>query len=178
MPKKDILIHACCATCSAYVIEKLSREYHPVLYYFNPNIHPTEEYRRRRDELQKYAASLNIPFYEEVYAPDIWFKSVEGLENEPEKGKRCEKCFALRLQKTAAFSRALGCNLFTTTLTISPHKNSNMILQIGKTAAQENNLFFLDEDFKKQDGFKKTMEMAKALNFYRQNYCGCLYSKR
>jgi len=178
MSKEAILIHACCATCAGYVLEKLEQDYSPVLYYFNPNIYPQEEYTLRKNELQNYALQKNIPFVEEDYLPQEWSNYIQGLENEPEKGRRCDRCFALRLEKTASYALQNNFRYFTTTLTISPYKRSPTILQIGKTIALENNLNFLAEDFKKNDGFKKTMEIAKRENFYRQNYCGCIFSQR
>lgn len=176
--KERILVHACCATCACYVLKKITSEYTPIIYYYNPNIYPQEEYIRRRDELRNYALNQNIDFMEETYQPDEWSKFIIGLEKEPEKGLRCNKCFVLRLKKTASYALKNNIKAFTTTLTISPHKNSQTILEIGNKIAKDNNLFFLATDFKKQDGYKKTMEIAKKERFYRQNYCGCLYSLR
>jgi predicted adenine nucleotide alpha hydrolase (AANH) superfamily ATPase len=177
MSKQDILLHACCATCAGYVLEKLRTDYRPIIYYFNPNIFPLEEYQLRRNELEIYARTQNIPFIEEAYLPQEWSDQIKGLENEPEKGRRCERCFRLRLSKTASYALQNRIPLYTTTLTISPHKNSKMILRIGQEIADANHLTFLAEDFKKQEGFKKTMEIARSQGFYRQNYCGCLYSQ-
>jgi hypothetical protein len=178
MAKEKILIHACCATCAGYVLEQLSADFTPVIYYCNPNIHPEEEYVLRSSELQKYAAAQNISFIEDPYGPRQWLTQVKGLENEPEKGLRCDRCFALRLQKTAAYALKNDISIFTTTLTISPHKSSKRILEIGQKIADENCLKFLARNFKKHDGYKKTMEIARSQNFYRQKYCGCVYSVR
>lgn len=178
MPKEPILIHACCATCAGYVIQKLSENYQPIIYFYNPNIQPEDEYLKRRDELKMYTAKLSIPFYEDK--PDFqgWQISIKGLENEPEKGKRCSICFHHRLDKAAEFASSLNIKIFTTTLTISPHKNSLEILRIGKEIASSyHHLLFLEENFKKKDGFKRTMTIALEEGFYRQNYCGCQYSK-
>lgn len=178
MPKEHILVHACCATCAGYVIQILSENYQPTIYFYNPNIQPEDEYLRRRDELISYTTKLNIPFYEDK--PDFqgWQFSVKGFENEPEKGKRCSICFQHRLDEAAKFALSLNIKLFTTTLTISPHKNSLEIIRIGKEIASFNKeLIFLDENFKKKDGFKKTTEIALKEGFYRQNYCGCRYSR-
>ncbi len=177
MDKENILLHACCATCAAYVLEKLESDFSPVIYYFNPNIHPQKEYTLRRNELYRYALKKNIPFFEEKYLPEDWLNSVKGLENEPERGLRCENCFRFRLEKTALFALKNNIRTFTTTLTISPHKNSKMILEIGKNIAENQNIIFHAEDFKKRNGFKMTMEIAKKETFYRQNYCGCVYSQ-
>mgnify|MGYP000020605457 CR=1 FL=1 len=176
MGKEHILLHACCATCAGYVLEKLSTDYTPVLYYCNPNIYPPQEYTIRRDELKDYALKKNITFIEEEYDPERWQQTIKGLENEPEKGRRCYQCFYFRLQQTALFAQKNDIERFTTTLTVSPHKNSKMILEIGRNIGESNQLIFLAQDFKKQDGFKKTMAIAKEENFYRQNYCGCQYS--
>lgn len=178
MAKPTIVLHSCCATCAAYVLEKLSEEFNPIIFYYNPNIHPKEEYFIRKSELLAYAQKKAIPFFEEEYDPQEWFTTTKGLENEPEKGTRCNRCFELRLAKTASFAVQNKIEVFTTTLTISPHKVSKNIIEIGKKIATKFNIFFWAEDFKKKDGFKKTMEIAKRENFYRQNYCGCVYSKR
>jgi hypothetical protein len=176
MSKEEILVHACCATCACYVLQKIALEYTPVIYYYNPNIYPLEEYIRRRDELKNYASHQNIRFIEEIYKHDEWSKFIIGLEKEPEKGQRCDKCFLLRLEKTASYALENNIKAFTTTLTISPHKNSKTILKIGNNIAKDKKIFFLATDFKKQDGYEKTVEIAKKERFYRQNYCGCLYS--
>ena len=178
MSKEQVLLHACCATCSGYVLEKISLEYTPVLYYFNPNIYPSEEYILRRNELKNYAFIKNVDFIEENYDPESWFNFIKGLENEPEKGLRCYYCFYFRLQKTALLALKNNITHFTTTLTISPHKNSKTILDIGRKIAADNNLLFLAEDYKKRDGYRKTIEIAKTQNFYRQNYCGCIFSNK
>jgi len=178
MAKPNIVLHACCATCAAYVLERLAEEYNPIIFYYNPNIQPEEEYIIRKSELLTYAQKKALPFFEDKYEPEKWFFTTKGLENEPEKGQRCSLCFEQRLAKTASFAAQNKIGIFTTTLTISPHKVSKNIIEIGKKIATEFNLDFLAEDFKKKDGFKKTMEIAKRENFYRQNYCGCIYSKR
>lgn len=176
MSKEKILVHSCCATCAGYVLEKLTLEYLPIIYFFNPNIYPLNEYVHRRDELKTYATKKNISFIEADYQPEEWSNYIKGFENEPEKGLRCNKCFYLRMDKAASYALAHNINTFTTTLTISPHKNSKVILEIGTEIAKNKNLHFLAIDFKKQNGFFETMKIAKRENFYRQNYCGCLYS--
>lgn len=178
MAKENILVHTCCATCAGYVIKKLSQDFTPFIYYYNPNIYPSEEYILRRDELKKYAMIKNISFFEDDYDPLEWSKNIKGLENEPEKGLRCNRCFSIRLEKTAAFALQHNFKYFTTTLTISPHKKSNIIIEIGQKIANDHKLLFVAEDFKKMNGFSKTIEIAKTENFYRQKYCGCQYSKK
>ncbi|MFA6808021.1 MAG: epoxyqueuosine reductase QueH [Eubacteriales bacterium] len=179
MSKEKILLHSCCATCAGYCIDKLlSLNFEPWLYFYNPNIHPEEEYLKRKDELQNYATKMGLQFTEGKYELDKWMDTTKGLENEPEKGKRCIQCFDLRLEQSALFAVQNEIKYFTTTLTISPHKNSLTILDLGQTIAEKYNLIFIEENFKKMDGFNKTMEIAKKQGFYRQNYCGCKYSFR
>lgn len=178
MSKDEILLHACCATCAGYTLQKTAERYVPVIYYCNPNIHPLGEYTRRRDELRDYAKRQGIRFIEEPYDPDEWLATIQGLEEEPEKGRRCEKCFALRLNKAASFAVENSLGVFTTTLTISPHKNSKVILDLGDKISKDLGIYFWAEDFKKKDGFKKTMEIARTEGFYRQTFCGCFFSQR
>lgn len=172
-----VLLHACCATCSGYPIEKL-RElgYEPVIYFFNPNIFPQEEFDKRLNELIKYAKKKNVELITDRHDSENWYNAIAGLENEPEKGKRCSRCFEYRLLYTVLKAFQLEYKHFTTTLTVSPHKNSKVIFEIAKELANKYELTFLDIDFKKQDGFLKTMQIAKAEGFYRQNYCGCEFS--
>lgn len=178
MRKNNILVHACCAPCAAFVSQKLLNDnYLPILYFYNPNIHPYDEYVIRRDELIRFAKDRKIELLIEEPDVDNWFLAVKGLENEPEKGKRCSVCFDLRLRKTAEKSLELGINTFTTVLTISPHKNATVINSIGESLANDFKVNFLKENFKKNDGFKKSLELSKKYGFYRQNYCGCIFSK-
>ncbi len=174
---ENVLVHACCAVCSAYPIEKL-RElgYNPILYFFNPNIYPPDEYNRRLEELKKYAQKKDVELIIDQQEPENWYYAIAGLENEPEKGKRCLRCFEYRLLYTVLKAFQLEYNYFTTTLTVSPHKDSKAIFKIANELAQKYELKFLDIDFKKQNGFLKTMQIAKEENFYRQNYCGCEFS--
>ncbi|MFA6989724.1 MAG: epoxyqueuosine reductase QueH [Candidatus Gastranaerophilaceae bacterium] len=179
MQKNKILAHACCAPCASFSLQKLlSDDYLPILYFYNPNIHPYDEYVIRHDELIKFAKSQKIELIIEEPDFDNWFKAVKGLENEPEKGKRCSVCFDFRLNKTAEKALELGINTFTTVLTISPHKNASVINAIGEDIASNAGLSFLKENFKKNDGFKKSIELSKKYGFYRQSYCGCVFSKK
>ncbi|MCD7879376.1 MAG: epoxyqueuosine reductase QueH [Candidatus Gastranaerophilales bacterium] len=172
-----VLLHACCATCSGYPIEKLREDgFEPVLYFFNPNIFPIEEFYKRLDELKKYAEKKKVELIIERHDPENWYNAVAGLENEPERGKRCYRCFEYRLLYTALKAFTLEYKYFATTLTVSPHKQSSVIFEIAKELAKKYELTFLDIDFKKQDGFLKTMKIAKSENFYRQSYCGCEFS--
>lgn len=173
-----VVLHACCAVCSAYPIELLREmDYEPILYFFNPNIYPIEEYERRLSELVRYADKKNVELVIEKQNPQNWYDFISGLENEPEKGKRCNRCFEYRLIFTAVKAIKLGIDTFTTTLTVSPHKDSKVIFKIAKDIALTHNLKFLEIDFKKRNGFLNTMKIAKEENFYRQNYCGCEFSK-
>ncbi len=174
---KKVLVHACCAVCSAYPIEKLKElGYEPVLYFFNPNIFPPDEFYRRLEELEKYCTKKNVELIVEKQDSSDWYNAVSGMENEPEGGKRCARCFEYRLLFTVLKAFQLEYQYFTTTLTVSPHKNSKVIFEIAKELAKKYELTFVDIDFKKQDGFLKTMKIAKEENFYRQNYCGCEFS--
>lgn len=177
MTNKNVLVHACCAVCSAYPIEKLKEMgYNPVLYFFNPNIFPQEEFDRRLKELISYSKKKNIELIVDKQDAEGWYNCIAGFENEPERGKRCARCFEYRLLFTALKAFKLEYQYFTTTLTVSPHKQSKVIFEIAKELADKYELTFLDIDFKKENGFLKTMQIAKEENFYRQNYCGCEFS--
>lgn len=172
-----ILLHACCAVCAGYPLDLLREmEFEPVVYFFNPNIHPKEEYDRRLAELVRYTKKQNIELIIQEEPTENWFEFVKGLENEPERGLRCHKCFEYRLMKTAKKAKELEIEKFTTTLFVSPHKVRNDIIAEGKKAEKAYGVEFLDVDFRKKDGFLKTMKIAKAENFYRQTYCGCVFS--
>ncbi len=175
---EEILLHACCAVCMAYPIELLKENYNPVVFFCNPNIYPEAEYIRRRDELIKYCEQQGYKYFIDDYEPEKWYAYIKGLEKEPEKGKRCNKCFEYRLLKSAQKAKDLGIKTFTTTLSVSPHKVSKNVFEAGQNAAQQYGLTFLEQDFKKQNGFLKTMEIAKKNDFYRQQYCGCEFSIR
>lgn len=174
---KNVLVHACCAVCSAYPIEKLREMgYNPVLYFFNPNIFPEDEFTRRLDELIKYANKKEVELIIDKQDVEGWYNCIIGLEDEPERGKRCSRCFEYRLLFTALKAFKLEYQYFTTTLTVSPHKQSKVIFEIAQELAKKYELTFLDIDFKKENGFLKTMQIAKEENFYRQTYCGCEFS--
>lgn len=176
---KQIMVHACCAVCAGYPLTLLkSLDFEPVVYFFNPNIHPKDEYERRLDELIRYCSKYNFKLIIDDSSSDEWFEYVKGLENEPERGERCKKCFELRLNKTAERAKQENIDTFTTTLFISPHKVRKDIIEKGVLAANKYGLTFNDTDFRKQNGFLKTMQIAKAENFYRQKYCGCIYAQQ
>lgn len=186
-----LLLHTCCATCLAGVIKQLPDKHDVTCYFYNPNIYPKEEYDRRLADVRRYCDKLRIFLVEGEYEPERWFELVKGLESEPEGGsihrsssgnesvggQRCVKCYTIRLEKTAWEAKDRGFDLFTTTLTISPHKKAEIINPIGQALAKKHGIQFLEADFKKRDGFKCACEIAKNEKFYRQNYCGCIFSK-
>ena len=170
---KKILLHVCCAPCSTHAIEMLMRDYEVVLFFSDSNIWPREEYERRLGEARRIAKAYNLELVEDSYDNEAWMEWIKGLESEPERGKRCPKCFEFNLKKAAEYAKSHGFDYFTTTLTISPHKDSKIIFGIGKALGN-----FLEIDFKKQDGFKHSLELSKKHELYRQDYCGCKFSIR
>lgn len=176
-----LLLHSCCAPCSSYVIEYLSKFFKITVFYYNPNISPDEEYQYRANEQKRLIESMTfenpVDFLEGDYNPDDFFNLCKGLENEPEGGARCAKCFNLRLNKTAEVAKQNGFDYFTTTLTISPLKNAQLINNIGQEIAKKHGLQYLVSDFKKKNGYKRSIVLSKEYNLYRQNYCGCIFSK-
>lgn len=175
---KKIILHACCAPCASYPINKLKKDgFEPVVFFYNPNIFPSCEYEIRRVELKKYCQKIGIEYFEGIYEIKKFYEAIKGFESEPEKGRRCSICFNLRLDKTAKFALSQGIKHFTTTLSVSPHKNSTQIFQEGQMIAQKYGIGFLEYNFKKQDGFKISRQIAKENNMYAQNYCGCEFSQ-
>lgn len=173
---KKLLLHVCCAPCSAYVIQQLQKDYDVSLFYFNPNIYPEDEYEIRKNESEKYAKNLGINFIEIKIGHNDWLSKIKGLENEPERGKRCFVCYKYRLEETAKYARDNNFDIFTTTLSISPHKSSEMINLVGSEISKELVIEYLEADWKKDGGFKRSCEISKENEFYRQNYCGCEFS--
>ncbi|MFA6383749.1 MAG: epoxyqueuosine reductase QueH [Candidatus Omnitrophota bacterium] len=173
---KRVLLHICCGICASWSIEKLKLDGYDVTgFFYNPNIQPVEEYQRRLQVARDVCAAYGIALIEGVYDPDLWQTRVSGLEQEPEGGTRCEVCYRVRLAATAARSGQAGIEFIATTLTISPHKDEEVINKIGISVASQ---AFLKYNFKKEDGFKKANEFAKNKGLYRQHYCGCSYSVR
>ncbi|MDD3284784.1 MAG: epoxyqueuosine reductase QueH [Patescibacteria group bacterium] len=171
-----LLLHVCCAPCSAYVIQQLQKDYDVNLFYFNPNICPESEYEIRKNESQRYAKNLEIEFIENKIDHNIWLKKIEGLENEPERGRRCLVCYKYRLEETAKYAKDNGFDIFTTTLSISPHKSSEIINLVGNEISKQIGVEYLQADWKKDGGFQKSCEISKENKFYRQQYCGCEFS--
>jgi len=177
---KRMLLHICCAPCSTSAVEQLKQNGYEVAgFFYNPNIHPKEEYDKRAGELKKIEDALNIKiFRHENYEEEVakWFSSIKGFENEKEGGKRCEICYELRLKKTAQKAKEEGFEVFATTLTISPHKKADVINAIGEKVSKESGIEYYPSDFKKKDGFKKSIELSKKYFLRRQSYCGCVFS--
>lgn len=179
---KKILLHSCCAPCSSYVISFLSKHFDITVLYYNPNIAPQEEYEKRKQEQIRLIKTLNsnnkLDFLDCDYDNDIYNNSVKGYENIPEGGSRCHICFNLRLEKTAKLAKTNNYDYFCSTLTVSPHKNSQIINEIGKNISNKYNIKWLYSDFKKNEGFKQSIELSKKYELYRQDYCGCIFSKQ
>ena len=178
--KPTLLLHSCCGPCSTEVISFLKDYFDITIYYYNPNIEPLEEYlHRKREQIRflKEYKEAKIKFLDCDYDNDSFKQIAKGLESVPEGGARCNKCFYLRMQRTATIAKDNNFEYFGTTLTVSPHKNSEIINEIGEKIMKEYNIKYIYGDFKKNDGYKKSIEMSKAYNLYRQDYCGCLYGK-
>ncbi len=177
-----LLLHACCAPCSSYCLEYLSQYFKIIIYFFNPNISKKEEYEYRLNEEKRLISLMEfknpVTIVESDYNPKEFFEAVKGLENEPEGGKRCAECFKLRLNATAEKARELNADYFTTTLTISPLKNAQLLNTIGKDFSEEYQIPWLYSDFKKKEGYKRSIILSKNYDLYRQDYCGCVFSKR
>lgn len=177
-----LLLHSCCAPCSSYVLEYLSDYFAITLFYYNPNISPEEEYRRRVEEQQRLIRQLPVRhpvrFVEGRYEPERFFAAARGLEDMPEGQERCFRCYELRLCEAAKACAELGLDYFTTTLTISPRKNAAKLNELGEQTAQAYGLRYLHSDFKKRNGYLRSVELSREYGLYRQNYCGCVFSKR
>jgi len=172
-----LLLHACCAPCSSAVVERLAADYAITIYFYNPNIHPQAEYIKRLDELQHWCDQIaGIACITPDYVPEKWMEQVRGLEQEPERGRRCNRCFRLRLQHAARYASLHNYDLFTTVLSISPHKRYACINRLGLSLARRYGIDFYAANFKKKNGYKRSVEISRELNFYRQNYCGCVFS--
>ena len=180
--KKKILLHSCCGPCSSYVISFLTKYFDITVLYYNPNISPREEYEKRKKEqiklIKKIEKTNNVDIIDCDYDNDIYENSIKGYEKCPERGERCTICFNLRLEKTAQIAKENNYDYFCSTLTVSPYKNAKLINEIGDKLGKKYHIKWLYSDFKKNDGYKKSIELSKKYNLYRQDYCGCIYSKR
>jgi predicted adenine nucleotide alpha hydrolase (AANH) superfamily ATPase len=177
-----LLIHSCCAPCSSYVLEYLSKHFEITIFYYNPNIYPETEYIRRVEEQKQLIQAMHldsvVQFKQGDYDPGQYYQAIKGLEGEPEGGDRCFICYELRMMEAAQLAKEGGYDYFTTTLSISPHKKSEKLNEIGSRLAAEFGVSYLPSDFKKKNGYKRSIELSKEYNLYRQDYCGCVYSMR
>lgn len=176
----SLLLHSCCGPCSSYVLEVLSERFSVTVLYYNPNIYPENEYEKRLSEQIKIIDSM--PFNNPVklmpcgYDENEFLTAAEGYESEREGGSRCEKCFRLRMENTAAIAKEKGFDFFTTTLSVSPHKNAPLLNKIGEELSQKYGVKYLYADFKKKEGYKRSIILSKEYDLYRQDYCGCRFS--
>ncbi len=180
--RPTLLLHACCAPCSSYVIEYLSRIFDITLLYYNPNISPAEEYEKRSEELTRLVKDMegieNVNVVAAPYTPGDFYEIARGLEALPEGGERCFKCYRLRLEYSAKYAKEKGLDFFTTTLSISPHKNAEVLNTVGGELSEKYGVPYLFSDFKKKNGYKRSTELSVKHGLYRQDYCGCIYSRR
>lgn len=176
--KPSLLLHACCAPCSSYVLEYLDKYFDITIFFYNPNITSQEEFDKRKNEFEKFKALYNgykivIPKYDNME----FYDKVRGLEKEPEGGERCFVCYRLRMEKSAEYAKNNNFDYFASTLSISPHKNANKLNEIGFLLEKQYNVNYLPNDFKKNGGYLRSIQLSKELDLYRQDYCGCIYSK-
>jgi predicted adenine nucleotide alpha hydrolase (AANH) superfamily ATPase len=180
--KPTLLLHACCAPCSSYVLEYLNDYFDITLYFYNPNISPENEYIFRANELKRLVHEINLADKVKIiipeYAHNEYTRIALGKENEPERGSRCTDCYFLRLQKSFEYAEANKFDYFSTTLSISPHKDAVRLNNIGSKLSENGTVQWLYSDFKKKNGYKRSIELSEKYNLYRQNYCGCVYSKK
>ncbi len=178
---KTLLLHSCCAPCSSYVLEYLAPYFQIVDFYYNPNISPKSEYEERRNELERLIGEMGlkdrVTFLEGDYMPEAFYAMAKGMEDLPEGGERCFLCYEMRLREAAKKAKELGLDYFCTTLTISPLKNAQKLNEIGEALAQEYGVAHLPSDFKKKNGYKRSVELSNEYHLYRQDYCGCVFSK-
>ena len=176
-----LLLHSCCAPCSSYVLDYLYKWFDITVYYYNPNIYPYDEYIKRKNEQLRLIKEFNLEgkkfdFIDADYNCDTFIKLSEGLESEPEGQNRCHKCYELRLKRTAECAKEYNYDFFATTLTVSPYKNAQIINNIGAKIEAQFGVKYLYSDFKKKNGYLRSIELSKQYNLYRQNYCGCMFS--
>lgn len=177
-----VLLHSCCAPCSSYCLEYLSEYFSITVFYYNPNIYPEAEFRKRVIEqqqfIQRFPARNPINFIEGEYDTKLFYETVKGLENCPEGAERCSACYHMRLEESAKTGKQESCDYFTTTLSISPHKNATKLNEIGQQIATEQGIMYLPSDFKKKNGYKRSVKLSEEYGMYRQNYCGCIFSSQ
>lgn len=177
-----ILLHSCCAPCSSYVISFLSQYFNITILYYNPNISPQEEYEKRKKEqirlIKELKTKNKLDYLDCDYDNELYNELIKGYETDSEGGSRCSICFKMRLEKTAKLAKENNYDYYCSTLTVSPHKNSKIVNEIGETIANKHNIKWLYSDFKKNEGFKQSITLSKKYDLYRQDYCGCIYSKK
>lgn len=177
-----LLLHSCCAPCSSYCLEYLSEYFKITVFYYNPNIYPEEEYGKRVEEQRRFIERLPvkhpISFVEGAYEKERFYQMAKGLEDVKEGGERCFLCYELRLRESAKLAKQMGMDYFTTTLSISPLKNAEKLNEIGECIAKEYDVSYLSSDFKKKNGYQRSVELSEQYGMYRQNYCGCIFSKK
>lgn len=179
--REKLLLHSCCGPCSSYVISYLTKYFDITVLYYNPNIYPQEEYLKRKEEQIRLINELDTDGLVDImdcdYDNDIYEEKIHGLENEPERGSRCKVCYKMRMEKTALLASSNNYDYFSTTLSVSPYKNADWINEIGEEMESAYNVKWLYSDFKKKDGYKQSILLSQKYNLYRQDYCGCKYSK-
>lgn len=177
MPTKPtLLLHSCCAPCSSSVLERLQKDFDITVLYYNPNIYPESEYIKRLTEQKKFLKQIGVKLIEEKYDPKEYENAIKNFENLGERTERCYHCYKLRIEKTFEIAKKLNFDYFTTTLSVSPHKNADWINEIGEKLAPNTTPKFLTSNFKKQNGYLRSLQLSKQYGFYRQNYCGCKMS--
>ncbi len=180
LPK--LLLHSCCGPCSTYVLEYLTKYFDIAVFFYNPNIFPREEYEKRKLEqiqfIEKFPFENSVEFIDCDFEEEIFYNAVKGLENEREGGERCFKCYEFRLEKTAEFAKINNFDYFASTLTVSPYKNSAKVNEFGFIFSEKYEVSYLPSDFKKKNGYKRSIQLSADFNVYRQDYCGCVYSAR
>ena len=178
--RPKLLLHACCAPCSSYVLEYLTQYFDITVFFYNPNISPESEYLHRVSEIKRLISEMcpTVKFIEGRYEPEKFYEMAKGLENEPERGARCVKCYRMRIEESAVIAKQNNFDYFTTTLSISPQKDSHVLNSIGKEISEIYNVPYLYSDFKKKGGYKRSIELSAEFHLYRQNFCGCIYSKK
>ncbi|HII71852.1 TPA: epoxyqueuosine reductase QueH [Candidatus Woesearchaeota archaeon] len=175
--KKRLLLHACCGPCSTHSVKKLLEDYEVTMFWYNPNIHPFGEYVQRLEAGKEVAKKLGVELIEHHFDVDRWLEKIQGYEEHPEGGLRCQICFAVRLKETAEYAKEHGFDAFTTTMTISPHKDADKINRTGRHYAEKSGVEWVESNFKADGGFGKSVEMSKEMGIYRQKFCGCFYSR-
>ena len=178
--RPKLLLHACCAPCSSYVLEYLTNYFDITVFYYNPNISPENEYLHRVNEIKRLISEMcpSVQFIEGRYEPQKFYEMAKGSENAPERGERCLKCYRMRLEESAVTAKQGNFDYFTTTLSISPQKDSHVLNSIGKEISEIYGVPYLFSDFKKKGGYKRSIELSAKFHLYRQNFCGCIYSKK